>query len=109
MSEAKHTPGPWGVRKWHNPMRITGNVHKVTDSEGYPCAFVPAWDAPLEGQIDGTEEAKANARLIAAAPYLLEALERCLNFIENTEGEMGETLSCGEYARAAIAKAKGEE
>lgn len=43
----------------------------------------------------------------AAAPDLLEALERCLNFIENTESEMGETLPCGDYARAAIACAKG--
>jgi hypothetical protein len=45
---------------------------------------------------------------VVASPCLLEALERCLNFIENTESEMGDTLECGEQARAAIAKAKGK-
>lgn len=41
------------------------------------------------------------------APDLLEALERTLNYIENTEGGLGITLECGDIARAAIAKAKG--
>ena len=43
----------------------------------------------------------------SARPYLIEALKRTLNYIENTEGEMGETLPCGETARDAIAKATG--
>jgi hypothetical protein len=33
---------------------------------------------------------------------LREALERCQNFIANTESEMGEPLECGEIARAAL-------
>ena len=44
------------------------------------------------------EETNANARLIAAAPDLLEALEALL------EGD----FNVAEKARAAIAKAKGE-
>jgi hypothetical protein len=51
---------------------------------------------------------KANARLIAAAPDLLAAAKRALNFIENTESEMGCSLESGEQLRAAIAKAKGQ-
>jgi hypothetical protein len=47
------------------------------------------------------------AKLISDRDALLEALERCLNFIANTESEMGETLECGDKARAAIARAKG--
>ena len=60
--------------------------------------------------IDGIakDELIANAHLIAAAPDLYAALERALNFIANTEGEMGEPLSCGDIARAALAKARGE-
>lgn len=42
------------------------------------------------------------------AAELAKALERCLNYIENTEGELGITLDCGDKARAAIAKAGGE-
>ncbi len=51
----------------------------------------------------------ANARLIAAAPELLEmarkyekALRLCLNFIENTESEIGIKLPCGDAAREAL-------
>lgn len=46
--------------------------------------------------------------VFAAAPDLLEALESTLNFIENTESELGFKLESGRKARAAIAKAKGE-
>jgi hypothetical protein len=56
----------------------------------------------------GLAEATANARLIAASPDLLHALRKALNFIENTESEMGEALESGDIARAAIAKATGQ-
>ena len=55
----------------------------------------------------GSGDVCANARLIAAAPDMLAALEQCLNFIENTESELGIDLSSGFAARAAIAKARG--
>ena len=62
MSE-KHTPGPWK----HGGIYVTSN--------GVPDRFVRASSgivAYCEGPID---EARANARLIAAAPDLLEALQ----------------------------------
>lgn len=52
--------------------------------------------------------AAPDAHLIAAAPELYEALNDCLNYIENTESELGITLSSGQSARAALAKARGE-
>lgn len=110
MSEAKHTPGPWRIIIDDDGNPLSGRPMVATAPE-LDCAIVH-WDGFKQTfweSARGEKEMHANARLIAAAPYLLEALERCLNFIENTEGEMGETLSCGEYARAAIAKAKGEE
>lgn len=62
--------------------------------------------------VHSPEETKANARLIAAAPELLEALERLLGAIATAEhlneippGTFPETSS---VARAAIAKAKGQ-
>jgi hypothetical protein len=70
----KHTPGPWtniGVRN----MMIDGRCHRIVNPEGYPSAFVPAWDRPEPGQENGAAEATANANLISAAPDLLAALE----------------------------------
>ena len=47
---------------------------------------------------------EANARLIAAAPELLDALRECVQWIEESpEGE-----AATQKAHAAIAKAKGE-
>lgn len=113
MSEVKHTPGPWKILR-KRPMEMSGNFHQVTDNERYPAAFVPAWDNPAVGEIDGTEEALANARLIAAAPEMLEALkeqERADRLLEDGE-DVAAMLS---YADAksirskAIAKAEGRD
>lgn len=81
-----HTPGPWRVEVG------------VSDPEMYSVkgSYLVADYLPIE-----------DARLIAAAPVLLEALRKCLNFIENTEGELGITLTSADAARAAIAKAEG--
>lgn len=38
---------------------------------------------------------------------LLEALRRCLNYLENNESEFGITLDSADAARAAIAKVEG--
>lgn len=46
-----------------------------------------------------------DALLIAAAPELLEAAQKALNYIANTESELGVTLDSGDALRAAIAKA----
>lgn len=65
-------------------------------------------DPRTDGAIHLRREAAAALRAAETRERRLrEALERCLNFIENTESEMGETLSCGDAARAALA-ATGE-
>ena len=82
-----------------------------------PSAGQPAWAEQFPAAarphvaaiLSAAEETGVDARLIAAAPEMLEALEKCLNFISNTEGEIGEDLICGNAARAAIAKATGED
>ena len=55
------------------------------------------------------EYREENKRLKALNLDMLEALRRALNFIENTESEMGEPLECGDIARAAIARATGAD
>ena len=89
-----HTPGPW-----------------VWDSTVWD--YDPKQDAPwlvtevsgervLHGEIQCSSE--ANARLIAAAPDLLAALQRLMG--ETTT--MQDAMDAANQARAAIAKATGE-
>jgi hypothetical protein len=93
MSE--HTPGPWFAQEsirdgWYICAR---NVeHIVVDSHDV-------------GGFYGAIIKDADARLIAAAPELLEALE---NLLKVHEGEGGTQRHAGDIARAAIAKAKGK-
>ena len=105
------TPGPWTFG-YRPDARVTGNLYAVTDNLGFPSAFVPAWDAPGLGEIDAAEEAKANARLIAAAPDLLAALQALFEACEqraNTEGgDFGSSIGpAAALATAAIARATG--
>ena len=90
---SKHTPGPWifEERKTAFDILAPESVYYVAEYLGVDC-----------GVIDNM----ADARLIAAAPDLLEALE---NLLKVHEGEGGTQYNSADMARAAIAKAKGEE
>ncbi len=73
--KAAATEGPWLIRKTVN-MTITGRIHQVCAPGDFPTSFVPAWDAPEPGGIDGTEEAKANAAFIAAAHDMADLIAK---------------------------------
>lgn len=106
MSDNKHTDGPW----W--PVQSsTGGWYVTTyrDHESAAAKPNPFGASVACGIGDHTEKRtrgneEANARLIAAAPELLEALE---NLLAVREGKGGTRYHCDEIARAAIAKAKG--
>jgi hypothetical protein len=85
---SKHTPGPWNVG---HEDENTGEIEVISDGRPYVCLVLP-------GAID--EVTPANARLIAAAPELLEALQRL--------DKNGHTQATWEFALRAIAKATGE-
>lgn len=108
----KHTPGPWRIedkdtfpyieadqgKKWNNPT-ICHLYQDVTPFDSVTCG---AW-------LKAFDNATANARLIAAAPDLLNALERIVKEL-GASGYKGDTEepSCIHTARAVIAKARGE-
>lgn len=84
-----HTPGPWAVGDkrgvWAGPV-------VMADSGRRGIAFVCG-------------ESDANARLIAAAPDLLDAVEELLIYLADWDDPDNDTC---QRARAAVAKVKGE-
>ncbi len=117
---AEHTPGPW-VAELEEPFTLGGDFREVValDEQGMVtkqiCSFMLDTDAHPSGA-DFLQDI-ANAKLIAASPDLLAALENWLHYFERRiELETSDplyqvTLSVhGErvtQTRAAIAKAKG--
>lgn len=92
-----HTPGPWGIDR--------NNVHSAQIATIPHCLnndWVEVWSPNAFAA--GEEEMEANARLIAAAPELLEALCMVLDDPDALDGRP-RTYEC---VRAAIAKATGE-
>ena len=91
---AKHTPGPWEARGyWSNPNTDT----LVWDKEAAICHVFPRSEMGTLNE----ETRTANARLIAAAPYLLAVVEAVAKYFADTDAPLGI------QARAAIARAKG--
>lgn len=87
---SKSTPGPWQVYK----DQILGRVIK------YFVVYSKTGEQPI---VIGDVSNEADARLIAAAPELLEACEAALGLADAmSEGDLYDQL------KAAIAKAKGE-
>ena len=96
MMSGKHTPGPWFA------------VGYQVEIESETVADICTTDATLFGQggLHDDARAMANARLIAAAPDMLEMLEVARDSLEvsNYEGEEDEVLAA---IASVIAKAKG--
>ena len=97
---SKHTPGPWSYtmdkeRGWD--FKLTADHGKTVIVSGCGCCDSP-WVS-----------CEADARLIAAAPELLEALEKIVRMFEGADDTVWAVEDYRQKARAAIAKAKGEE
>ena len=115
--DAKHTPGPWRVED--DTFLVWGACQLADDGTidflGIPVARAETsrdWERHYGYQRKPGEE-DANARLIAAAPELLEALAGLRASIGRMPADMsrpgwGEIVAALFEADAAIAKAKGE-
>ena len=102
----KHTPGPWNATKF-NP--VTGDIDDCY-------LYVEPGIAVIERKVKGRDQHDAaNARLIAAAPDLLEAAQLALQIAESWIHDQLDGTSSMDGAllhlapvRAAIARARGE-
>ena len=95
-----HTPGPWFVSMKPDWDEDGGMGPAVYDCDGGVFAVVD--DEP---ETIARPFCEADARLIAAAPELLEALER---LVEAAGPQMIEPDLALEFARTVIRKARGE-
>jgi hypothetical protein len=103
---SKHTPGPWAFSTSTNGWSYTINIFQAdnaTPTDGW--SDVGYIIKTCEGEQQAIQH--ANARLIAAAPELLEALKDMLDGHEDACTGYGE--GAADKARAAIAKATGGE
>ena len=91
MNEAKHTLGPWVAAEGNN------RGHVMTLNGGYAIHEHPDFSS-----IGDRSQITANARLIAAAPDLLDALQCLMDHFDKASYD-----AAFEKARAAIAKATG--
>ncbi len=93
--ESKHTQGEWVAIP-------DGNISVTIKCGDFKLATVTLrdWNPQSQG------ERNANARLIAACPELLAALEECVSMLDVAEFPEGN--KCVSDARSAIAKAKAK-
>lgn len=96
--KSQYTPGPWIVDNSGFGVRdcYPNGKHNMPYRMLAHCG--PGWST------ENQPEAEANARLIAAAPELLEALKRIMD-----PTRIPQKLSDFEFAYAAIAKAEGNK
>ncbi len=93
----KHTPGPWVMDPQLHVQDAEGKALFYSQDSGYSNAEngrLQRWDR-------NDEDREANARLIAAAPELLEALIRLHEYMKDSPTEQWHV----EFLAKAIAKA----
>lgn len=98
-----HTPGPWLTDR--NNVH-TGQIATINHCLGND--WVEVWTDRWSETGLGEAEQEANARLIAAAPELLEALRKVsMNAVYVSNGECSLSFDVVKEVDAAIAKATG--
>lgn len=91
-----HTPGPWRLEEFFKDIAIQAGPTKLGD-------LLEVAQLPLQHSNFSPEQVGANARLIAAAPDLLEA---CIAVVK--AGMIGRDVALAQdKARKAIVKATG--
>ena len=101
MSDTKHTPGPWRIENVasspYGQLRIASTRQPLREDEPNVASGIYN---------------PADARLIAAAPELLAALEAFAEHYRGRENQLGNGFAfqwLQTTARAAIARARGDK
>lgn len=104
-----HTPGPWAVE---NPMEFELSIVQA-NLPTYEWKFIASVALPNGDPREfGKDVAEANARLIAAAPELLQALKHAVQDCSCSVGERasGHHVDCrAPEWKEVIAKAEGRD
>lgn len=98
-----HTPGPWRVVPSGHQQEFTHWIERPATTEV---------DRLMVAGVLNTNDAEANARLIAAAPDLLAALKECVGWLDPDDMRLVNHEECRateQQALAAIAKAEGSK
>lgn len=117
-TEVKHTPGPWVAiegdtfhadRPWGVSRYLSREDHEAIDGEG--CEYPTRTETIAEvcGGAD-PEAVAADARLMAAAPELLEACKRAVKWINERKGNLlddPDESYAPKFLHSAIEKAEG--
>lgn len=115
MTQTKFTPGPWQYRP--HELDDWGTVRGPNGSDGYSAFICQAKDMRYmeddylnKCRSSKTDPWEANARLIAAAPELYEALEMVRDADEDCKADGFPTMPATARAKIdrALAKARGE-
>jgi hypothetical protein len=97
MNTHTHTPGPWQIQFWNDSARPSRrDTPVITTGKDAIGELFNLWDEDGE---DREAERLANARLIASAPEMLEALQSLTHPMASDEDLQN--------ALAVIAKVKG--
>jgi hypothetical protein len=109
----QHTPGPWFFREDIPAIGVEGDgCFEILDHENPSAANVLCTRQPW---LEKRDEMVANARLMSAAPELLEALKGYMEAVNtmnaamkdglNVHGAISGLIGAEDNAKAAIAKA----
>ena len=105
-----HTPGPWTITA--DPLHFHSLTTVIGGKESSQKNGPPQQMIVQVGGFAEWKEAESNARLIASAPELLEALQKCYTALTRYEQDVDDIAPLEHtqmmmQARAAIAKATG--
>ena len=107
---SKHTPGPWHLL---SELDGDGDILRICQTNAPSPGFHVALVYGHGGDIEHDTERTANAKLLAAAPEMLEALSQLVNYNESdpslyegdNDGVLGKLMWA---ANQAITKAEGK-
>ncbi|MEE3046621.1 MAG: hypothetical protein VX620_15335 [Pseudomonadota bacterium] len=105
-AQTKHTPGPW--KSYILRSKAGRDLGWIVEHSNGRIAWTSLAYADTNKEADKNDPAReANARLIAAAPDLLNACKAVFDDVASIDNDSCLSLEVGRALKAAIAKAEG--